>query len=491
MDRIAKALLTNGKEIEYVITDNPPRGGMKHTYFTPDKAFVVQFFNDPANARDQRLQERISAIIGQYNPTVSEEEGGAKGNDKVTASYFAKRFCWPVAIVKRPEFGIVCPVYPKNFFFDENASQILKLKGKDKKSSWFTGKNRKYLNSNECGNFRSMIQMSLLLARSLRRMHQAGLAHSDLSFNNVLTDPKTGTCVIIDIDTLVVPGLFPPEVIGTRGYIAPEVLQTLGLPREKRFFPSVLTDLHSMAVLIYEYLFFRHPIIGPKIYSEDAEQDDYLCLGKCATFIEDPNDTSNRPDDLEITIHDMGPHIEKLFLRAFSEGLHEPVKRPSAMEWEQGLVKTWNLLHTCSNPNCEKRFFILYDVKKPICPFCQTRVKDKKILKLIFMTERKGAPGHYFVTNELIAENNTPLCSWDLYSTVFPDEKAADREVKGFIKLIADDYYLVNINCKDMLSPNGNIIPPGHAALLSDGTAFKIVSDTNSHLLKVELYDNI
>ena len=31
-------------------------------------------------------------------------------------------------------------------------------------------------------------------------MHQAGLAHSDLSCNNVLVDPTTGSCVVIDID---------------------------------------------------------------------------------------------------------------------------------------------------------------------------------------------------------------------------------------------------------------------------------------------------
>ena len=50
-----------------------------------------------------------------------------------------------------------------------------------------------------------------------------------LSNNNVLISPKDGNCIIIDIDSLVVPNMFPPEVIGTRGYIAPEVLATLSL----------------------------------------------------------------------------------------------------------------------------------------------------------------------------------------------------------------------------------------------------------------------
>ena len=136
------------------------------------------------------------------------------------AKYFSSKFCWPTAIVQSPEFGIVCPAYPSNFFFTDASSTILDLKGKDKKSNWFTSRNRRFLEANELGDFRSMLQMSISLARSIRRMHQAGLAHSDLSCNNVLIDPLSGSCVVIDIDSLVVPGLFPPEVAGTRGYIA-------------------------------------------------------------------------------------------------------------------------------------------------------------------------------------------------------------------------------------------------------------------------------
>ncbi len=490
MSRIARALLNNGNEIEYVITDNPPRGGMKYTYFTPDKSYVIQFFNKPEDANDPRMQDRIRAIIGKYNPTISAAAGGANGNDEQTAQYFSKRFCWPVAVVVKPQFGIVCPAYPKNFFFTENSSQVLKLKGKDKKSNWFTGKNRKYLNSIELGDFRSMLQMSILLARSLRRMHQAGLAHSDLSFNNVLIDPKSGSCVIIDIDSLVVPDLYPPEVIGTRGYVAPEVLQTLGMESRYRKYPGVLTDLHSMAVLIYEYLLFRHPIIGPKIYSEDAEADDFLCLGKCATFIEDPVDRSNRPDDLDITIHDLGPELETLFIRAFSKGLHDPTLRPTAMEWEKGLVNTWNMLHRCSNPNCEKRYFILYDIKKPVCPFCKTKVNDRQLLKLIFLSQRRGYIGRWFRSSELVAENNTPICTWNLYSNVFADEKAHDREVKAYIKYTDDKYYLVNITLDNMLSPEGSIVPKGHAVELVPGATFRLIDDENSMLLKAELYHN-
>ena len=234
MSDIAEATLLDGRKIQYVIKGNPPRGGMKYTYFAPDKSYVVQFFNDPNVAKDPNIRKRVGAIIGKYNPTLPEQSGGARGNSEVMASYFSKKFCWPTAIVQSPEFGIVCPAYPSNYFFSENASVIPELssdlKEKDKKSSWFTSRTRRYLQPQELGDFRSMLQMSISLARSIRRMHQAGLAHSDLSCNNVLIDPQSGSCVVIDIDSLVVPGIFPPEVAGTRGYIAPEVLETMTLP---------------------------------------------------------------------------------------------------------------------------------------------------------------------------------------------------------------------------------------------------------------------
>ena len=70
-------------------------------------------------------------------------------------------------------------------------------------------------------------------------MHQAGLAHSDLSCKNILIDPKTADCVVIDVDSLVIPNVYPPEVMGTRGYIAPEVLETSVLDDSSRILPSI------------------------------------------------------------------------------------------------------------------------------------------------------------------------------------------------------------------------------------------------------------
>lgn len=487
METIAEATLADGRKLPYVIRDDPPRGGMKYTYFAPDKSYVVQFFNNPMVAADPNTHQRLEAIIGKYNPTRSEADGGAPGNSEAMARYFSGSFCWPTAIVKEPEFGVVCPAYPSNFVFTEDASSVLPLKGRDKRSNWFTSaRNRRHLAQEEIGDFRAMLRMSITLARAVRRMHQAGLAHSDLSCNNVLIDPKTGGCVVIDIDSLVVPGLFPPEVVGTRGYIAPEVLETMGLAPGDRKLPSSYTDLHALAVLLYEYLLMRHPLEGPKhCVRSTPEEEDIVDYGTDALFIENPHDTRNRPQDLELTIHDLGPFLEDLFLRAFVDGLHDPNRRPTAMEWEKGLVKTWDLLHPCENPDCAARWFILHDPKRPVCPFCGTRAK--RVVRLQLQSPLRGRSGQWVPAGEVNVYDNMPLFKWHFLADVFPDEKT-DRELQAYICWYHNQWLMVNYAVQGMTSPGGNLVPTGRAVELKNGVIFRAAGGQRAYLIKVEAF---
>ena len=485
-----KATLTDGSEIEYVQTDNPPRGSVKHTYFTPDKDCVAQFYNRKEDADSSINRERLEKILGVYNPTITEAEGGAKGSTKQTAEYFYKLFCWPRALVQAPEFGIICPAYPKNFLFGSNSVKQgynLPLAGKDKKSTWFTSSSRKYLADEEKGNLQKMICISIALARAVRRLHAAGLAHSDLSGNNVLIDPISGSCAIIDIDSLVVPGLFPPDVAGTKGYIAPEVLESLNLnfndPNRK--LPCIRTDLFALPVLIYEYLMKRHPLNGPKIHSSKVEEDDFLAHGPKALFIENPHDTSNRPKNLKTTIHDFGPHLEKLFLRAFIDGLHNPHARPSANDWERALVKTYDLLQPCSNPNCPEGWFVLYDIHRPVCPHCGKTIPKGRVMHLRLKQPLAGRQGHWRPIGEINLYDNMPLFLWHFFANTFPDEKVQNREMQAYISRQNGEWYLVNKKIEGMLSPKGNLVPVGKAVHLKNGDVFLSSNKPNALLLDV------
>lgn len=490
MSDTVDATLSDGTNVPYVRTQNPPAGGMKHTFFAPDRSYVIQFFNDPEIVKkDPTLRDRLEAIIGRYNPTVAQEHGGAAGNTEQTAEYFRGMYCWPLAIVESPKFGIMSPAYPANFFFGDGASVIPALdpKGQDKKSNWFTSpKLRKYLADAEKGDFRLMLRASLQLARSIRRLHSAGLAHSDLSSNNVLVDPSRGESVVIDIDSLVVPKMYAPEVIGTRGYIAPEVLETMELDKDDpaRKLPRIETDLHSMAVLIYEYLLMRHPLLGPKVYTtESTEMDDYMALGPQATFIENPQDTSNRPDDLDVTIDALGPGLRSLFLRAFVDGLHAPGRRPSASEWERELDRAWDQLAQCSNPSCTAGWFIMDDVKDGTCPFCGHEVSAGDRLQL--MLKKQGPKqGHWRNDKVLTLYDGTPIFRWHVYSNELPNERA-DRTRQAYVRHMNGQWLLVNENISGMRSPKGSPVPQQHMVELKKGQQFLLSDGPNGRLAEV------
>jgi hypothetical protein len=474
------ATLKDGRTLDFIRKDDPPAGGMKKTFFTPDRSSVVQFYHDQAVGADPQRTARLEAILTRFNPTIPEAKGGAKGGSEAAADYFRKLFCWPTAIVTSPEVGIVAPTYPANYFFAAGP-----WKGEEKKGTWFSRpKLRKYLPDEERGTWLNYFKLCILMARAVRRLHQAGLAHSDLSGNNILIDPSTGVSVVIDIDSLVVPGLFPPDVAGTPGYIAPEVLGTMHLPLADpaRFQPSLRTDQHALAVLLYEYLLFRHPLRGPKVNSLDPQQDEHLSMGAKALFVEHPTDPSNRPSDIQFPHTVLGPELSKHFLQTFVEGLHSPSKRVSAPEWENALVKTWDMLYPCANPKCTHGWFVL-DPKNVRCTFCNTRPQGTiPLLKL--RSERRQ--GQWLTEGQLVVRNKLYLFEWHAFSQRFPGE-VANRTPLAYCVFHQGQWLLINQNLTSLTSASGNRVPPEQAVALTDGAQFKLSQEPNGRIAEVQL----
>lgn len=479
---VVKATLKDGRTVEFVLTNDPPAGGMKKTYFSPDRSYVVQFFHDHSAANDPQRLARLDFILGRYNPTIPESEGGARGVTKASAEYFKRLFCWPTGIVVQPDIGIVAPTYPANYFFAKGP-----FKGLEKEGRWFTSlRLRGMLPDEERGTWINYFKLCILMTRAVRRLHAAGLAHSDLSCRNILVDPSNGQSVVIDIDSLVVPQLFPPDVAGTPGYIAPEVLSTieLDLKDPNRVLPSTRTDQHALPVLIYEYLLSRHPLKGPKVNStESAEKDENLSMGEKALFIEDPNDDSNRPKDLKIPYSVLGPHLSDLFTRAFVKGLHSPNDRPKAGEWERGLVKTWDLIFPCSNPSCSHKWFILHDQNNVRCSFCDTKPRGTiPVLKL----RKEGHPGQWLLDTQVVIYHNTYLFKWHVFDNVFPGEEA-DRTPQAYCQFHQGQWILVNQKLTSLISPSGNRVPPGQAVVLKDGAQIRLAQEAHGRIAEVQI----
>lgn len=475
---------TCGTQLTYM-PDSIGQGGMKTVYISPDKNYVVCKYTDPTKVTRQD-RKRVEKIVSTYRQTIFQNAGGA---------YFKNLMCWPTYVFDNPRdgFGVVCPVYPSNFFFKTGKNQFARTPkpGKEKNGRWFLSLyQRNCLHDSELGDFASYLRMALLLARSVRRLHSAGIVHSDLSHNNVLLDPVKRTICIIDMDTIVVQDMHPPEIQGTPGYIAPEVMETLRLSVKdsKKNLVSQQTEIHSLAVMIYELLMYRHPLKGPKVHdAADPARDEELMMGKRALFIEHPKDPSNRPnrrwaqryygskklrknkkveylpwalpDDTPYTI--LGPYLAPLIEQAFVTGLHNPSERPSAREWEKALIRTADNILPCSNPQCSQKYFIYNQSVKPKCPYCKTQYKHHLPMLEFYYTQKdnKFSPENH----RKVLWHGASLFPWHINRFVNPNEKLESHQREALARVVykGGKWYFRNKRLKDyrVYDATSNVLP--------------------------------
>jgi serine/threonine protein kinase len=436
--------------------------------------------------------------VGTYREGIFSREGG---------DYWKDLFCWPTAIVEKDGlFGVVAPVYAKQFFFAHGSvnNDMLGIRGKEKEGKWFaSASNRsKFLDPLEKGTWLSHLRICLTISRAVRRLHAAGLAHSDLSYKNVLVDPTSGNACLIDIDGLVVPNKFPPDVVGTPDFIAPEVIATQHLEKTdpNRKLPSSLTDRHALAVLIYMYLFYRHPLRGGKMHDMDPTKDEELSMGTKALFVEHPTDDSNRvkanqvskaqlpwgdPQKIPYTI--AGPLLADLFRKAFIDGLHDPQKRPSAADWEIALVKTIDMIQPCAN-KCEMGWYVFDNSTKPKCPCCGTAYSGKLPVLNLYSSKHSGT--YHSDNHRVMVWDGQSLFPWHVNRLIFPNEKltAAQKKRVGYFQLHQGDWILVNEGMPQMHDVNAKVdVPIGRHVKLTDGSQFLLSREEGGRLIQVQL----
>ncbi|MEK7274136.1 MAG: kinase [Candidatus Desantisbacteria bacterium] len=496
MSNIIKATTINNNHIEFV-DKIIGAGGMKDVYFSPDRSYVVEFFRD---RQDFQVKERLVSITGQYHASIFNQNGG---------NYWKNLFCWPTDVIEfNGKLGVVAPAYQKHFYFEwgSNNNDFLNIKGHEKEGKWFASASNqnRFLDLREQGDWLNYFRISILLARSVKRLHAAGLAHSDLSYKNCLVDPVGGNACIIDIDSLAVPGKYPPDVIGTPDFIAPEVVMTNHLPKENRSLPCIATDRHALAVLIYMYLLYRHPLRGDKIHDHDPQADETFSMGSKALFIEHPTDRSNcikiaNVKRSELPQHDTnkrpykltGPYLVPLFDRAFIEGLHNPANRPTADDWERALVKTVDLIQPCFNHNCKQKWYVFDNTTKPSCPFCGTPHRGKLPVLNLYSSRREGnfRPDNH----RLMVYTNQSLFPWHINRNIFPNERLTDEQKRrvGYFVLHNGSWWLINENMPDlMIADTKTLIRIGEKVELKDDLKLLFSREDGGRLVVVQMVDS-
>lgn len=490
---LAKNAPIKGNTVEFV-DEIKAQGGVKDVYFSCDKTYVVAFYRKELDANDK---DRLNRIVETYYPRIF--DGSPEGE------YWREILYLPCGIVEwNGSLGVIVPFYNKRFFFSGGP-----FNGKEKNGKWFASaslKNR-FLQADQKGTWLTNLHMCIKMARAVRRLHAAGLAHSDLSYNNGLVDPVSGSACIIDMDELVVPGKYPPGVLGTPDFIAPEVMATINLPLTdpNRKLPRIETDRHALAVLIYMYLLNRHPLRGGKVWDIEPAKDEELSMGSKALFIEHPTDKTNRvkvadlqksqlpqgdPAKMPYTI--CGPYLKELFDKAFIDGLHNPAARPTAQEWEAALVKTADLVQPCQNPNCENHWYVFDNTKKPKCPFCGKEYRGQlPILNFYY------SPAHGRYMDEkyrLMVYDKQTLYKWHSNRLVSANEKtsAEDKKPVGDFHFHKGQWILINRRLPDMVdvTDNKKPVPIGGYVPLTDGRQILLDKSQGGRLIVVQLVNN-
>lgn len=334
------------------------QGGVGRVFRTTDGRSVVKLFHHPT----AELEKALPLIIGDYRRIADGAE-------------WCELYRWPDAIVVEPTLGVRMPLVADGF---HELSWLIFLKAlASRPPSWRS--------------WRSRLAIAAAIASAVTRLHGSGLAHSDLSPRNIWVDPLTSRVTLIDIDGLVVPGAVPAQVLGTPEYIAPELLV-------KQARPSSTSDLHSLAVLIYQLLLYRHPLRGPRVCSPDPAQDDLIAFGPDGLFVDHPTDRSNRPVTEEWAgfwpTRILGPQLVEMFGRAFVTGLRSPGTRPPAGEWVHALTRLADRVVACSDKRCPERFFPLSDGVAPICPWCRAPLKLRKRTPVLHLYQ--GVGDHHY-----------------------------------------------------------------------------------------------
>ena len=496
MAKVVQCRTFDGQYVEYV-DEIIGSGAMKDVYFSPDKSYVVAFFK---TQQDAQAKDRLQMITGKYRETLFSQAGG---------DYWGNLFCWPSAALEHEgKLGLVAPTYPPHFFmeFGSKTDDSLGIKGKEKEGKWFTSASHRnrFMDPRELGDWLSYLKMGILISRAVKKMHMMGLAHSDLSYKNVLVDPAGGRACVIDVDGLVVPGKYPPDVVGTPDFIAPEVVMTSHLSKEnpQRKLPQRETDQHALAVLLYMYLLYRHPLRGGKVHDVDDDiRDESLSMGEKALFVEHPSDASNRikvadakpaefpwADTSKLPYTVTGPYLSPLFFQAFVTGLHEPSLRPSANDWETALIKTVDLIQPCHNKACTQKWYVFDNSTKPCCPFCRTPYNGKLPVLNLYSSRQKGS---YRPDNHrLMVWTGQSLFLWHVNNLITPNERLTQDQKKrvAYFVLHNATWWLVNEQLPDLMDlSTKTLIPMGGKVELKDGLQILLAKGEGGRLAVVQM----
>jgi eukaryotic-like serine/threonine-protein kinase len=299
--------------------------GVVHRARLGGAPFAVKWFRDRG---DDEMRKSITALIQRGRPP-------------------HPAFVWPIDLVSSDQargFGYVMPLLEPRFI---SLAQLL--------------------NRPEPPSLRTSASIGRKLVDAFAALHSSGLCYRDISFGNLRVDPDARDVAIIDNDNVGIDGA-DSLVKGTGPFMAPEILRDEALP-------STVTDLHSLAVLLFYLFMHGHPLLGTRAdqsYTWDGAghvSDAEVMLhniGRRPLFIFDPDDPSNPPvpGDRTALWWTLYPReCRRVFTQAFTRGLRDASLSGRVIEgtWRRTLLRLHDSVSECAD--CGAAVF--YDAEQP------------------------------------------------------------------------------------------------------------------------------
>lgn len=196
--------------------------------------------------------------------------------------------------------------------------------------------------------FSKLIRCALQVVDNFEKLHKKNLCYQDISFGNLFVDEKTGNVLICDNDNIAWTQKLESSVLGTPRFMAPEIVRG-------ETNPNVMTDLFSLAVLLFYMFMIHHPLEGrleSQIRCFDLPAMERL-YGRRPIFIFDPVNKENRPvegiHDNAIVFWQLYPQsFKRAFIHSFTTGLKaNSGSRLTEAQWRRTLMGLSDSLVTC------------------------------------------------------------------------------------------------------------------------------------------------
>lgn len=359
------------------------------------------------------------------------------------------RFLWPQELVELDDgrFGYVMPLRPEGY---AGLADLL------------TGR--------VDATFAAVCRLCVELSDAFLTLHSNGLCYRDISFGNVFFDPATGAALICDNDNVGIDGVSPSAVLGTRRFMAPEIVR-------RRAAPSANTDLYSLSVLLFYVLMMGHPLIGRRekefpCWDDRAESE---LFGRTPRFVFDPSDRSNEPDpsmhDAVLRYWQLYPtFVHDQFVRAFTVGLLDPDCRVRESVWRSTLARLRDGITRCTR--CGREGFVERGGTPPACWSCHAPLPEPLWLVIdrrqVAVSEGSQLHGHHLFGN------------YDYRSTVAEVVRHPTNPTLLGLRNHTDVTWRAHVDDDDERD-----VDPGRAVRMAPGVRI----ETGSHVVVVEEHD--